>query len=76
MTIDLAELRSLPVSEKLRIVEALWDDISASEESIVLQPWKRDEAHRRSQEMKADPSMAVDRDELWRRVDGSCGRNN
>ena len=68
MSIDLAELHKLPVSEKLRIVEALWDDIGASEEPIVLEPWQRDEAKRRSAELKADPSIAIDRAELWRRV--------
>ena len=70
MSIDLTDLRSLPVSEKLRIVEALWDDIGASDAPIVLQPWQRDEAQRRSNEMKVDPSIAIDRVELWRRVNG------
>ena len=70
MSIDLTELRNLPVSEKLCIAEALWDDISASDEPIVLQPWQRDEAQRRRAELKTDPSMAIDRDELWRRVNG------
>ena len=70
MSIDLTELHNLPVSEKLRIVEALWDDIGASDEPIVLQPWQRDEAQRRSNEMKADSSIAINREELWRRVNG------
>lgn len=70
MSIDLTDLRNLPVSEKLRIVELLWDDIGASDEPIVLQPWQREEAQRRSAELKADPSIAIDRDELWRRVNG------
>ena len=70
MSIDLTDLRNLPVSEKLRIVEVLWDDIGASDEPIVLQSWQRDEAERRSAELKADPSKAIDRDELWRRVNG------
>ena len=70
MSIDLTELHNLPVAEKLRIVEALWDDIGASDEPIVLQPWQRDEAQRRSNEMKADPSIAINREELWRRVNG------
>jgi putative addiction module component (TIGR02574 family) len=71
MSIDLSDLHNLPVSEKLRIVEALWDDIGASDEPIVLQPWQRDEARRSSSssnELKADPSIAIDRAELWRRV--------
>lgn len=70
MSIDMTDLHKLPVSEKLRIVEALWDDIGASDEPIVLQPWQRDEAQRRAAELKADPSIAIDREELWRRVDG------
>ena len=69
MSIDISDLQNLTVSEKLRIVEALWDDIGASDEPIVLQPWQRDEAQRRSSEMRADPSIAIDRAELWRRVD-------
>ena len=70
MSIELNDLRNLSVSEKLRIVELLWDDIGASDEPIVLQPWQHEEAQRRSAELKADPCIAIDRDELWRRVDG------
>ncbi len=70
MSMDLTDLYNLPVSEKLRIVEALWDDIGASNEPIVLQPWQRDEAKRRGDELKADPSIAINREELWRRVNG------
>lgn len=70
MSIDIAELRKLSVAEKLRIVEELWDDIGASSEPIELHPWQLDEARRRSKELSADPSAAIDREELWRRVDG------
>lgn len=70
MSVDYSELRSLPVADKLRLVELLWDDISASDESIVIQPWQFEEASRRSAALKADPSIAIDRKELWRRVDG------
>jgi putative addiction module component (TIGR02574 family) len=70
MSIDLTDLRNLPVADKLRIVEVLWDDIGAANEPIVLQPWQHDEAERRRAEFKADPSIAIDRDELWRRVNG------
>ena len=33
MSIELDQLRKLPVAEKLRIVEELWDDIQASNET-------------------------------------------
>ena len=70
MSVDISDLRNLPIAEKLRIVELLWDDISAADEPIGLQSWQFDEATRRSSELKADPSIAIDRSELWRRVDG------
>jgi len=70
MTINIEHLRNLPVSEKLRIVEMLWDDIAASKEPIELHPWQFEEASRRIDELRADPSIAIDREELWRRVDG------
>ncbi|MCR9120154.1 MAG: addiction module protein [bacterium] len=70
MSIDISDLCKLTVAEKLRIVEALWDDIGASDEPVELQAWQRDEARRRSNELKSDPSIAIDRAELWRRVNG------
>ncbi len=70
MSVDINDLKNLPVADKLKIVELLWDDIGASNEPIELHSWQFDEATRRSNELKADPSIAIDRDELWRRVDG------
>jgi putative addiction module component (TIGR02574 family) len=70
MSIDITELRNLSVAEKLRIVELLWDDIGAAGGPITLHAWQFEEATRRAAELKADPSIAIDRDELWRRVDG------
>ena len=70
MSVDISKLRDLPVADKLRIVELLWDDIGMSNEPIELQSWQFDEANRRSVELKANPSIAIDRAELWRRVDG------
>ena len=61
MSIDLADLQNLSVSEKLRIVETLWDDIGASDGPVVLHPWQKEEAFRRSEDLKNDPSIAIDR---------------
>lgn len=68
MTIDLAELKSLPVGEKLRLVEWLWNEIGESNEPIALTPDQLATAKSRSEEMKANPSIAIDRDEMWQRV--------
>lgn len=70
MSIDITNLRDLPVADKLRIVTQLWGDIAASTDPVVLPPDVVREASRRSAELKADPSIAIDDDELWRRVDG------
>jgi len=66
-------LRKLPVAEKLRIVEELWDEIGASGERFPLPDWHRAEVARRAAELDADPSMALTREELWRRVDSTNG---
>ena len=73
MNIPMDQLLSLPVSEKLAIVEALWDDISKSGERPVLSPEQRIEIERRSKELEADPSLAITREEMWRRVGRSDG---
>ncbi len=70
MSNDISNLRGLPVADKLRIVTQLWDDIAASDDPIIVPPNVLQEASRRSEELKSDPSIAIDDDELWRRVDG------
>lgn len=70
MNVDILNLRQLPVAEKLRLVELLWDDIRATGEPIILHPWQSQEANRRSEQLKHQPEIAINRDELWRRVDG------
>ena len=70
---DVEHLRQLPIAEKLRVVEELWDDIAASGEPFPLPPWHRDEAQRRASELDADPSIALTREKLWQRVNESHG---
>lgn len=73
MPVDLQQLRDVPAVEKLRIVEQLWDDIGASDEPIVIQEWHKVEARMRAAELEARPDIALTREELWRRVDGTDG---
>lgn len=70
MSIDFASLRNLPVADKLRIVTELWDQIATSSEPMVVPPEVLRVVSQRSAELKADPSIAIDDNELWRRVDG------
>jgi putative addiction module component (TIGR02574 family) len=70
---EVEHLRKLPVAEKLRVVEELWDDIGASDERFPLPDWHRAEAVRRAAELDADTSIGLTREELWRRVDARDG---
>jgi len=70
MSIDISNLRHLPVADKLQIVTQFWDDIASSDVPVVLPPEVLREASRRSAEMAVDPSMGINEEELWRRVDG------
>jgi putative addiction module component (TIGR02574 family) len=65
---EVEHLRTLPVAEKLRVVEELWDDIGESAERFPLPQWHRTEAERRRADLETDPSIALTREELWRRV--------
>jgi putative addiction module component (TIGR02574 family) len=70
MSIHISSLKELPAADKLRIVTELWNDIVAANEPIVVPDEILRETSRRSAELKADPSIAIDEQELWRRVDG------
>lgn len=69
MSIDITTLRNLPVGDKLRVVTALWDEIANSECPVEIPSDVLEEATRRRDELKADSSIAIDDEELWRRVD-------
>ncbi len=70
---EVEHLRKLPMAEKLRVVEELWDEIGQSDEPFPLPQWHRVEADRRAAELDADPTLALSREELWRRVDTRNG---
>ena len=72
MSIDLSALHALPATEKMRIVEFLWDDLGKSSDPIPLPDWVEQEATRRRDEMR-DASFGVTHEETWRRIAGRNG---
>jgi putative addiction module component (TIGR02574 family) len=62
-------LRALPPDQKLAIVTELWDDLAASA-PLTLPEDELAEMSRRRDELLANPEIAIDADEVWRRVDG------
>ena len=73
---DISELQSLPIDQKIEIIGKLWDDVVDSDAPIFLSPAVIAEIDRRRAELDADPSIAIDRDEMWRRVDESRRRDD
>jgi hypothetical protein len=69
MSINANDLHALADSEKLRLVEMLWDDLGRSTNSIPLPDWVNQEAARRREEMR-DASIGITHDEAWRRING------
>ncbi|MDZ7736641.1 MAG: addiction module protein [Gammaproteobacteria bacterium] len=55
-SINFSELVELPVQERIRLVEALWDTIAEQPESIELTPAERRELDRRMEAYLKNPS--------------------
>ncbi|HEV7280323.1 MAG TPA: addiction module protein [Pirellulaceae bacterium] len=62
-------LKALTPDQKLALVTDLWDDLAATA-SLCLPDDELREMQRRRDGLLADPGIAIDADELWRRVDG------
>ncbi|MGQ0698116.1 MAG: addiction module protein [Panacagrimonas sp.] len=55
-----ANFRSLPISERIELVEDIWDSIAEETGgSVVLSPAQRTELHRRLAAHGADPSSSI-----------------
>lgn len=63
-----AEILALPVAERVRLVEAIWDSISAVPEALPLTPWQREELDRRLAEYEADPHSGSTLEEVFARL--------
>ena len=61
-------IRDLGASEKLRLVEQIWDDLAAEEAPLPLPDWAIAEATRRRDAMLADPNLGSTHDEVWKRI--------
>jgi putative addiction module component (TIGR02574 family) len=63
-----AEILALPVQERVRLVEAIWDSISAVPEALPLTQWQREELDRRLAEFEADPEAGSTLEEVFARI--------
>jgi putative addiction module component (TIGR02574 family) len=63
-----AEILALPVAERVRLVEAIWDSISAIPEALPLTEWQRQELDRRLAEFEANPDEGATLEEVFARI--------
>jgi putative addiction module component (TIGR02574 family) len=55
-------------SEKLQLVQDLWDDLSATPESVPLYDWQKDELAKRKANFERHPELAVTWPDVKRRI--------
>ena len=63
-----AEILALPVAERMRLVEAIWDSISSVPDALPLTQWQMDELDRRLAELEADPDSGATLEEVFARI--------
>lgn len=69
-----ASVFDLSPSEKLQLVEDLWDDLASTSEAVPVHDWQREELARRKANLIQNPSSGLTWEEVKRRVRGRYGR--
>jgi putative addiction module component (TIGR02574 family) len=64
----------LSPSEKLQLVEDLWDDLAATPSDLPLYEWQIEEIERREANLKKNPASGLSWEEVKRRVRSHYGR--
>ena len=63
-----ADILELPVAERVRLVEAIWDSIAAAPDTLPLTQWQREELDRRLAEFEADPGSGATFEDVFARI--------
>jgi putative addiction module component (TIGR02574 family) len=67
-SVSVAELLELPVAERIRLVELLWDSIAAVPEAVSISDEWKVELNRRLVEFEADPEAGSPWEEVRDRI--------
>lgn len=70
MSVRLDDLKQLPISERLQLVEDLWESIARDLESVPLPESLQAEMNRRMEAYLEDPSTSLSLEEVRRRMTG------
>jgi putative addiction module component (TIGR02574 family) len=64
----------LSPSEKLQLVEDLWDDLATVPEDVPVHDWQKEELARRKANLLNNPTSGVSWEEIKRRIRSRYGR--
>ena len=66
-----AEILALPVEERVRLAEAIWDSISEVPDALPVTEWQKQEVDRRLAEFEANPDEGSTLEDVFGRIRGA-----
>ncbi len=63
-----AEILELPIEERIKLLEAIWDSISVLPDAIPLTTWQREELDRSLAEYEANPDSGITMQDVFARL--------
>ncbi len=66
--VDLSEILRLPVSERIDVVQQIWDSVAADADAVPVKPEQREELDRRLKEHQENPDDVVEWNEVEKRI--------
>ena len=74
MNLNTVSIFDLSPSEKLQLVEDLWDDLAATPSEVPVHEWQKKELARRKTNLMSNPASGLSWDDVKRRVRSRYGR--
>ena len=74
MNLHSTSIFDLTPSEKLQLVEDLWDDLAATPEAVPVHDWQKEELARRKAKLMQHPASGLTWEEVKQRVRSRYGR--
>ena len=74
MSVNEISVFSLSPSEKLQLVEDLWDDLASNPLDVPVHEWQKAELSRRKDRLKNAPSVTLSWEEIKQHVRSRHGR--
>lgn len=62
------EIRRLPLHEKLRMMETLWEDIAKSEDDLAMPQWQKDLLDERERLIASGEAKSIDWEEAKKQI--------